>query len=159
MLKFRPLTIQELNELETEFKHFLVINELYDAEWRQLAVNDPSKAQDFIDLFSNIVLEKVYTKLPGLLHIGEDFITVFDFQKDVWNLFHFQLTTQNTLSEINPDNFMAFLQTSWSDLSFKKGTKKCSEQKAEQVYAIICKGASPLHEQALQEFLQVFKTI
>jgi hypothetical protein len=60
---------------------------------------------------------------------------------------------------MNTENFMAFLQTSWSDLSFKKGTKKSSEQKAEQVYALICKGASPLHEQALQEFLQVFKTI
>lgn len=159
MLKFRPLTTQELNELETEFKHFLVINELYDSEWRQLAANDPSKAQDFIDLFSNIVLEKVYAKLPGLLHIGADFITVFDFQNDVWNLFHFQLTTQNSLAEVNAENFMAFLQTSWPDLSLKKGTKKSSELKAEQVYALICKGASPLHEQALQEFLQLFNAI
>ena len=54
---------------------------------------------------------------------------------------------------------MTFIQTSWSELSLRKGTKKSSEQKAEQVYALICKGASPLHEQALQEFLQLFKTI
>ena len=43
MLKFRSLTPQELSELETEFKHFLVINELYDAEWRQLATDNPAK--------------------------------------------------------------------------------------------------------------------
>jgi len=159
MLKFRSLTIQELKELETEFKHFLVINELYDAEWRQLAANNPLKAQEFIDLFSNVVLEKVYTNLTGLLHIGEDFITIFDFQKDTWNFYHFQLTTQNSLSAINADNFVVFLQAYWHNLSLKKGTKKSSEQKAEQVYALICKGASPLHDLALQEFLQLFKAV
>ena len=31
MLKFRSLTAQELAELETEFKQFLILNELYDA--------------------------------------------------------------------------------------------------------------------------------
>ncbi|MEN9969111.1 MAG: hypothetical protein RIR94_1305 [Bacteroidota bacterium] len=159
MLKFRPLTTQELTELETEFKQFLVINALYDDEWRQLAANNPSKAQEFIDLFSNIVLEKVYTKLPGLLHIGEDFITVFDFQKDIWNFYHFQLTSNISLSEINADNFLAFIRTSWSALTLKKGTKRSSEQKAEQVYTLICKGATPLHEQGLQEFLQLFEAV
>jgi len=159
MLKFRPLSAEELTELETEFKHFLVINAIYDDEWRQLAANNPSKAQEFIDLFSNIVLEKVYTKLPGLLHIGLDFITVFDFQKDIWNFYHFQLPSHISLSEVNADNFLAFLQTFWSELTLKKGTKKSSEQKAEQVHALISKGASPLQAHALQEFLQLFKTV
>jgi hypothetical protein len=159
MLKFRALTPNELSELETEFKHFLVINAIYDDEWRQLAVNNPSKAQEFIDLFSNIVLEKVYTKLPGLLHIGIDFITVFDFQKDIWNFYHFQLPSNISLSEVNADNFLAFLQISWSDLSLKKGSKKSSEHKAEEVYGLICKGALPLHKESLQDFLKLIAAL
>lgn len=155
MLKYRSLTTQELSELEAEFKQFLVINQLYDKEWRELAANDPAKAQEFIDLFANIVLEKVYTKLPGLLHIGEDFITVFDFQKGIWNFYHFQLTSPISSSEVNAENFMVFLQTYWSDLTLKKGTKKSSEQKAAEVFALICKGAVPLHAQPLQDFLQL----
>ena len=102
MLKFRSLTPQELSELETEFKHFLVINELYDAEWRQLATDNPAKAQEFIDLFANIVLEKAYNQMPGLLQIGNDFITVFDFRHDDWNLFHFQWNSEETQPDINP---------------------------------------------------------
>ena len=159
MLKFRALTPDELSELETEFKHFLVINAIYDDEWRQLATNNPSKAQEFIDLFSNIVLEKVYTKLPGLLHIGIDFITVFDFQKDIWNFYHFQLPSNISLSEVNADNFFAFLQTSWSDLPLKKGSKKSSEHKAEEVYSLVCKGALPLHQESLQDFLKLITAL
>ena len=42
---------------------------------------------------ANIVLEKAYSQMPGLLQIGNDYITVFDFQHDVWNFFHFQWST------------------------------------------------------------------
>ena len=155
MLKFRALTPDELSELETEFKQFLIINELYDAEWRNLATKDPHKAQEFIDMFANIVLEKVYNKQPGLLQIGKDFITVFDFQDDVWNFYHFQTTDPKLLADCNPENFINLLQNAWEQLSLHKGSKKSSEHKAEEVYNLICKGALPLHHPSLQDFLNL----
>ena len=155
MLKFRALTPEELTELETEFKQFLIINELYDAEWRDLATKDPQKAQEFIDMFANIVLEKVYNKQPGLLQIGNDFITVFDFQDDIWNFYHFQTTDTKLLADCSPENFIALLQNSWVQLSLHKGSKKSSEHKAEEVFSLICKGALPLHKASLQDFLKL----
>lgn len=159
MLKFRALTPDELSELETEFKQFLIINELYDAEWRDLATKDPQKAQEFIDMFANIVLEKVYNKLPGLLQIGQDFITVFDFQDDVWNFYHFQTTDAKLLADCSPENFMKLLQNAWEHLSLHKGSKKSSEHKAEEVYSLICKGALPLHQASIQDFLKLITAL
>ena len=46
-MHFRRLTKEELFALETEFKQFLIIHELYDEEWRALAENDPYKAEQF----------------------------------------------------------------------------------------------------------------
>lgn len=158
MLKFRSLTPQELSELETEFKHFLVVNELYDEEWRELAAKQPEKAQDFIDLFANIVLEKVYNQLPGLLQIGTDFITVFDFRNETWHFYHFQWATTEIQTEITPENWLDLIQQSWPVLTLKKGSKKSSEHKAQEVFALICKGATPLHVQILQDFLQLLGT-
>lgn len=159
MLKFRALTPEELTELETEFKQFLIINELYDAEWRDLATKDPQKAQEFIDMFANIVLEKVYNKQPGLLQIGNDFITVFDFQDDVWNFYHFQTTDTKLLADCSPENFLTLLQNVWEQLSLHKGSKKSSEHKAEEVYSLICKGALPLHKASLQDFLKLISAV
>lgn len=159
MLKFRALTPEELTELETEFKQFLIINELYDAEWRDLATKDPQKAQEFIDMFANIVLEKVYNKQPGLLQIGNDFITVFDFQDDVWNFFHFQTTDTKLFADCSPENFLTLLQNAWEQLSLHKGSKKSSEHKAKEVYSLICKGALPLHKASLQDFLKLISAV
>lgn len=155
MLKYRALTSAELLELENEFKQFLIVHEIYDAEWRELATKNPQKAQEFIDLFSNIVLEKVYTQFTGLLHIGLDFMTVFDFQGKVWTLYHFQTNTANLFTQCTPDNFITIIQNSWSELRLQTGTKKSSEQKAQEVHALISKGAIPLHPTILQDFLNL----
>ena len=74
MLKFRALTAAELAELEIEFKQFLIVNELYDAEWRELAIKNPQKAQEFIDTFANIVLEKA----KRLVECGHDVVILLD---------------------------------------------------------------------------------
>ena len=157
MLKFRALTAAELAELEIEFKQFLIVNELYDAEWRDLAIKNPQKAQEFIDMFANIVLEKVYSQLPGLIHIGLDFITVFDFQDEVWNLYHLQTDTEGLLSNCTPDNLITPIKNNWSQFRLKIGTKKSSEQKAQEVHTLICKGAFPLHPTHLQDFLKLLQ--
>jgi hypothetical protein len=158
MLKFRALTAAELAELEIEFKQFLIVNELYDAEWRELATKNPQKAQEFIDTFANIVLEKVYNQLPGLLHIGLDFITVFDFQDEVWNLYHLQTDTEGILSDCMPDDFITPIKNNWSQFHLQIGTKKSSEQKAQEVHTLICKGAVPLHPTILQDFLKLLQS-
>lgn len=158
MLKFRALTAAELAELEIEFKQFLIVNELYDAEWRDLASKNPQKAQEFIDTFANIVLEKVYNQLPGLLHIGLDFITVFDFQDEVWNLYHLQTDTEGILSDCMPDDFITPITNNWSQFHLQIGTKKSSEQKAQEVHTLICKGAVPLHPTILQDFLKLLQS-
>ncbi len=157
MLKFRSLTPTELTELETEFKQFLILNELYDAEWRKLASEDPQKAQGFIDLFSNIVLEKVYNNLPGLVHIGENFISVFDLHTDPWQLYHFQLKDKAKFALATSENFLKIIQNNWSELAMHKGSKKSSEHKSTEVYQLIRKGATQLHNDDIQEFLKFMK--
>ena len=86
------------------------------------------------------------------------FITVFDFQGDIWNFYHFQTTDTKRLANCKPENFINLLQNAWEHLSLHKGSKKSSEHKAEEVFALICKGATTLHPQTLQDFLQLLST-
>lgn len=156
MLKYRVLTKEELLSLETEFKQFLILNELHDAEWRQLASQNPEKAQGFIDLFSNIVLEKAYQKVPGLLQIGKDFLCVFHLEDETWKLYQFTTKNQVLLDAIYVDNFIEMLIKHTTAFELYIGSKESSSQKAATVHELICKGAVILHREILQEFLQVF---
>jgi hypothetical protein len=159
MLKFRSLTQTELTELETEFKQFLILNELYDTEWRKLATEYPQKAQGFIDLFSNVVLEKVYNNLPGLVQIGEDFISVFDLRHDPWQLYHFQLKNNAKFDIATEVDFLEVIRINLLELTIHKGSKKSSEHKSTEVYSLICKGALPLKSHDIQEFLKLIASI
>ena len=46
MLKYRLLTDDELKELEHEFKQFLIVNEIYDEEWRKLNAEKSKKVDE-----------------------------------------------------------------------------------------------------------------
>jgi hypothetical protein len=72
------LNSEELFALETEFKQFLIVHEQYDEEWRVLAESNPGKAEQFIELFSDLILLKVYNQVSFLVHFSEGMVSFFD---------------------------------------------------------------------------------
>jgi hypothetical protein len=155
MPRFRSLTQEELKALETEFKQFLIINQLYDKEWRELAAKDPQKAQEFIDLFSDIVLEKTYSKAQGLVQMGRDFIALFFLQETKWQFMHFQF--QHDIDKEGHDltRFLSYLQTYLASVNIQKGVKNAPANKAESVHQIIVNGAQLLNTE-MSEKISVF---
>lgn len=77
MLKYRLLTNQELNELEEEFKHFLIVNQIYDDEWRRINREKSEKVKALIEFFSNVVFEKALKKINFLEVITPTGINAF----------------------------------------------------------------------------------
>ena len=57
-MKYRCLSDEELKELEGEFKHFLITNNVYTEEWEELNKKKDKKVQEFVEMFSDIVLGK-----------------------------------------------------------------------------------------------------
>lgn len=152
MIKFRALSKQELLDLETEFKQFLIIHGLHDAEWKALAKSNPKKAQGFIDLFSNIVIEKIYQNAVGLLQTGTDFITVFNFNRDPWEFYYFKSNCANQLGPIESARFLEKLNQKDPDFKVQKGTKEVTDQKAQVVHELITKGAQLIDAHFMMEF-------
>ncbi|MEN9699154.1 MAG: hypothetical protein RLZZ301_352 [Bacteroidota bacterium] len=152
-MRFRLLTTAELAALETEFTQFLVVNGLYDLEWRKLAQEDPEKANQFVALFSDIVLEKVYSKIPGLLQIGHDFIALFIFEEANWTFYQFQAPASVKLPEIDLENYQEILKQYQADWLITKGSKRAPEAPADQIFSMVKNGAFELHTPQILDFL------
>lgn len=105
-MKYRRLTKDELESLEEDFVQFLASNQVTADEWIKLKEENSDKVHDFIELFSDIVLEKVFSNIQYLQHrskqvirvfwMGEDKITMTGLQlsdptKDLTNPLHLQL--------------------------------------------------------------------
>lgn len=66
MVKYRLLTIEELEALEKEFINYLVINGITADEWVKIKEQSPEKATTTIELFSDVVFEGIMRKTQFL---------------------------------------------------------------------------------------------
>ena len=57
-MKFKPLSKEDLNQLEKDFIDFLVINGITADDWVQLKDKDASAAEKVIHQFSDVVWEQ-----------------------------------------------------------------------------------------------------
>lgn len=78
--KYRRLRLDELKELEREFIEFLAANSIIGPDWERITKYDPAKRDEMIDLFSDVVMNKVLDKINCLQ---------FREPKD-WKVFHLE---------------------------------------------------------------------
>lgn len=58
-LKYRRLSLGELQDMEAEFIRFLAANTVTGSDWQKTKEESPEKAEQLIELFSDIVFEKI----------------------------------------------------------------------------------------------------
>lgn len=81
-MRFRRLKKEELEALEEDFIQFLASNHITAKEWVKLKEAESEKVHELIDIFSDIVLEKVYSNIDYLQHRSKDTVRVFHCQED-----------------------------------------------------------------------------
>jgi len=69
-LKYRRLTKQQFEELETEFINFLATQSITAEEWRKIKIEKPQVAEDELDVFSDLIWEGVLTKVSYLENVS-----------------------------------------------------------------------------------------
>ncbi|MDO7610504.1 MAG: DUF6495 family protein, partial [Crocinitomicaceae bacterium] len=64
------LTEEELNVLSDDFTQFLVIQGIPDESWRKMNLENKEKAIRLVEIFSDTVLAKVYSKIKYLSYVS-----------------------------------------------------------------------------------------
>ncbi|MEZ4986355.1 MAG: DUF6495 family protein [Saprospiraceae bacterium] len=81
-MRFRRLTMEELQEMEKEFVQFLVSNTITGEDWVKIKTETPEKADELIDLFSDIVFDKITQDIQYLEFKTPDDIKAFHCLED-----------------------------------------------------------------------------
>lgn len=66
MPKYRLLTKEELQGLEKEFIEYLVVNGITAEDWEIMKTDTPNSAERIVDLFSDVVFEKILRNVQFL---------------------------------------------------------------------------------------------
>ena len=112
-MKYRRLTLEELNDMETEFVRFLVSNTVTADDWEKIKKENPERAEGLIEIFSDIVFDKVLEKVKYVEHRSRYDIKTFRCLEDKIELLGLKVSsvagidfTQNQTLE----NMLAYLK-------------------------------------------------
>jgi hypothetical protein len=137
MIKYRKLTLQELEPLKEEFLKFLLVQNMYPEQWEVLKKENPAEAERQLDAFSDIVFEKILTEIQFIEKITDKRIEAYHFGKETAQMMTLQAKegtnvdfTIQPLSEINPANYELI-----------SGSKKVGGNRNQELYSFMERGA------------------
>lgn len=138
------LSNEELALLEEDLKHFLISNGIYAAEWKTLNENEPEKALNLVELFSDIVLQKIYEKLKVLEYRSKEHCFVFRLHEDRIDLIGLKGDGTVDLSQV--ESLHEALAAKTNQIKFFRQSKAYNGSREEEIHQMIHEGCVPSHE-------------
>lgn len=133
------LNREELELLEEDFKHFLIVHGVHDPEWRKMNADHPDQAQELVGLFSDTVLQKVYEKVRFLEHRKPQSCMVFHFSEAQVSLISINAKS-DAVDLSTPEGIHAALVHTADLLTFFQSKKEYSKPREEEIHQMLEQG-------------------
>lgn len=144
-MKYRCLSDDELKELETEFKQFLIANHVYTEEWEELNKKKDKRVQELVEIFSDIVFEKALTNIKYLEHVTKKDIKAFFCNNKEMVLIG--ITSNNSKLDFR-ENALSDYD---GDLDIFKTKKPYTKTRQEEVFQLLESGCSIIDEERFKK--------
>ena len=138
MIKYRRLSVEELEELEKEFIHFLAVNGIDADKWQDLKQNQNEEAEQFIESFSDLVVEKSLQSIEYIEHRTSSDYKIFFYDETEAQMIGVKSNSVNLLDNdwhASPKDHLTS-----GEISIIKGSKIYSKSRPEELFDMIQKG-------------------
>lgn len=123
-MKYKRLSIEELQVLEKDFIQFLASAQITGPDWEKMKKEEPAKADELIDVFSDVVYDKVLNKIKYLEHREAKSLNVFCFGETSVRLVGLRVKEKSALDLTAEDVLIQ-----WNDAAANSVTAVSSEKK------------------------------
>lgn len=139
-MKYQQLTKEQFAELHKEFATFLATQQIDVNEWAKIKKEQPYIAEEELNIFSDLVWEKVLTKTKYIEHISHKYINVFKCNSKEMIRICVQTTSPNK-NFLNTKDFNWFLQHPLSnEIDYFTATKKYTKSRNADLFELIQMG-------------------
>lgn len=140
-MKYRILKDEELVELEEQLKQFLIVNGIDGAEWKRINEEEPDKALDLVELFSDYVLQIIYEQTRYLERRTEDTVFFFHYADDKASLIAIKAEQENPAIDLSTsEGILEALQKNAKQLAFFKSEKVYTKAREMEVHDMFQRG-------------------
>ena len=134
MPKYRLLTKEELLQFEKEFIAYLVVNGITGDEWRQLKTQNPDKAEQITNLFSDVIFEKILRTTKYLTFISHKELFCFQCLDKELILIGIRVTKDSKI------DFIKEIPTSFEGIKIFTKTKKYNKERSLELFDMLQNG-------------------
>jgi hypothetical protein len=139
-MKYRMLTKEERQIFDEDFKHFMISNGVTNEEWLDMNERNLEKALDLVELFSDVVLEKVYQKIEYIEFRSEDSCLIFNCTPDLLKLISILPKAGKKVNLNTPESIHSALQNQLKDLDIFKSEKPYTTLRELEIHQMIEQG-------------------
>ncbi|MGB1216585.1 MAG: DUF6495 family protein [Saprospiraceae bacterium] len=143
-MKYRRLTLTELQELEKEFTRFLASHSVTANEWVKIKENSPEKMENLLGIFSDIVFDKILGNVEYLEHKRAKDFRVYQFKDDKAVMFGLFIQGESDIDfrkEDDTQSMMTKIQTTGASVKLFAGEKKYKFTKEMEIFKVMEEGA------------------
>lgn len=138
MAKYRLLTLEELKTFEKEFIDYLVVNGIAADDWEKLKVDDIEKANQIVDLFSDVIFESVLRKIQFLELHTENYIQTIQCLPDIMHTVIVSSKNQTfSIKDFDKNKSKSFIE---ENFDLHSGSKKYEKNREEELFELTEKG-------------------
>ena len=159
-MKYRLLRQEELEDLKPDFITFLASNTVTADDWEALKRDKPEKARSLIEVFSDIVFDKVLSNANYLEYKTPKDIKTFHFQEDkvVMNGLFVEGNTEFDFTlEQTPQQMLQQMHLSGAKLKLYTAEKIYSRSREMEAFEMLENGALISKDGALFKTLEELK--
>ena len=141
-MKYRQLAKEQFEELNEEFATFLAAQQVDAKEWNEIKSSKPEMAEEEMNIFSDLVWEKVLTKTQYLEHFSSDSINLF--RCDTENIQRIVVkVSKPNFDFLKEEDYNWFVDNSNDDtIDYFKGQKPYLKDRNVEIFDLIEKGSS-----------------
>lgn len=141
MPKYRLLTRDELESMRDDFVKYLVLNGIDIDEWMRLKKEEPKKADKILDLFSDVVFERVLRRIEYVDLYTQRTIKAFKCEEDKMILIALE-TEDESYDFTQPAGIQKARETPPADLKIYRTEKKYTDTRELEIYLMTTAGAT-----------------
>lgn len=139
-MKYKRLTTEELKELQPEFVHFLAAAQITGPDWDAMKKKELSKAEELIEVFSDMVYEKVMGKIKFLEYREKKTLNIFNCLEDRIVLVGLRVHDHSMLDLTAEDVFSQWTESNASAVNVMKTERSYQKERGVEVFELLQSG-------------------
>lgn len=159
-MKYRILTKEELEELESEFVTFLAANGIPADDWVKIKENEPAKTRELITIFSDVVFDKILSRVHYLEHRQRDIIRIFRFGEEKVIMNGIRIEGSSAIDFTKNQDPVALIQLfklSPGNLKIFTADKSYKKDRLQEIFDLMQSGAQILKDDRLFNTIEELK--